>query len=176
MSDLPAAPRQRFVAVIGDGDPRGPDAHRLLESAEEVGQLVARGGAIVVTGGLGGIMRAASRGAAGAGGETIGILPGADPAEANEFVRTPIATGLGVVRNFVVVTAADAVVAIGGRHGTLSEIGIALRMGRHVIALSSWRVETDGRFGGPTIHRAKDPREAAALALRLAKEGPADPA
>ena len=149
MSDLPAAPRQRFVAVIGDGDPRGPDAHRLLESAEEVGQLVARGGAIVVTGGLGGIMRAASRGAAGAGGETIGILPGTDPAEANEFVRTPIATGLGVVRNFVVVTAADAVVAIGGRHGTLSEIGIALRMGRHVIALSSWRVETDGRFGGP---------------------------
>lgn len=175
MSDRPPPQRQRFVAVIGDGDPRGPDAHRLLESAEEVGQLLARGGAIVVTGGLGGVMRAASRGAVGAGGETIGILPGADPAEANEFVRTPIATGLGVVRNFVVVTAADAVVAIGGRHGTLSEIGIALRMGRHVIALSSWRVESDGRFGGPNIHRAKDPREAAALALRLAKEGPIQP-
>ncbi len=120
-------------------------------------------------------MRAASRGAVGAGGETIGILPGADPSEANEFVRTPIATGLGVVRNFVVVTAADAVIAIGGRHGTLSEIGIALRMGRHVVALSSWRVESDSRFGGPTMHRAKDPREAAALALRLAKEGPSEP-
>ena len=175
MSDRAPAPRSRFVAVIGDGDPRGPDAHRLLEWAEEVGQHLARGGAIVVTGGLGGIMRAASRGAVGAGGETIGILPGADPAEANEYIRTPIATGLGVVRNFVVVTAADAVVAIGGRHGTLSEIGIALRMGRHVVALSSWRVESDGRFGGPSIHRAKDPREAAALALRLAKEGPAAP-
>jgi uncharacterized protein (TIGR00725 family) len=175
VSDRAPAPRSRFVAVIGDGDPRGPDAHRLLEWAEEVGQHLARGGAIVVTGGLGGIMRAASRGAVGAGGETIGILPGADPAEANEYIRTPIATGLGVVRNFVVVTAADAVVAIGGRHGTLSEIGIALRMGRHVVALSSWRVESDGRFGGPSIHRAKDPREAAALALRLAKEGPAAP-
>jgi len=176
MTDRPEVPRQPYVAVIGDGDPRGPDAHRLLEAAEEVGQLLARGGAVVVTGGLGGIMRAASRGAAGAGGETIGILPGPDQSEANEFVSTPIATGLGVVRNFVVVTAADAVVAIGGRHGTLSEIGIALRMGRHVIALSSWRVESDGRFGGPSIHRAKDPREAAALALRLAKEGPASPA
>ncbi len=176
MTDQPVGRRPRFVAVIGDGDPRGPDAHRLLEMAEEVGQHLARGGATVVTGGLGGVMRAASRGAIGAGGETIGILPGADPAEANEFVRTPIATGLGVVRNFVVVTSADAVVAVGGRHGTLSEIGIALRMGRHVVALSSWRVEADGRFGGPSIHRAKDPREAAALALRLANEGPAEPA
>jgi uncharacterized protein (TIGR00725 family) len=172
MTDRPGMARTRYVAVIGDGDPRGPDAHRLLESAEEVGQLLARGGAVVVTGGLGGIMRAASQGAAGAGGETIGILPGTDPAEANEFVRTPIATGLGVVRNLVVVTSADAVVAVGGRHGTLSEIGLALRMGRHVVTLSSWRVEADGRFGGPSIHRAKDPREAAALALRLAKEGP----
>lgn len=172
MSEPRPFTRPPYVAVIGDGDPRGPEAHRLLELAEEVGQHLARGGAIVVTGGLGGVMQAASRGAAGAGGQTIGILPGADPAEANEYVRTPIATGLGVVRNFVVVTAADAVVAIGGRHGTLSEIGIALRMGRHVVALSSWRVESDGRFGGPSIHRAKDPREAAALALRLAKEGP----
>jgi uncharacterized protein (TIGR00725 family) len=174
--DRPDAPRPPYVAVIGDGDPHGPDAHRLLEMAEEVGQHLARGGATVVTGGLGGVMRAASRGAAAAGGETIGILPGSDPSEANEYVRTPIATGLGVVRNFVVVTSADAVVAVGGRHGTLSEIGIALRMGRHVVALSSWRVESDGRFGGPSIHRVRDPREAAALALRLAKEGPADPA
>jgi uncharacterized protein (TIGR00725 family) len=176
MNDQVSTTRPRIVAVIGDGDPRGPDAHRILEMAEEVGQHLARGGATVVTGGLGGVMRAASRGAVGAGGETIGILPGSDPAEANEYVRMPIATGLGVVRNFVVVTAADAVVAVGGRHGTLSEIGIALRMGRHVVALSSWRVEADGRFGGAAIHRAKDPREAAALALRLAKDGPAEPA
>ena len=175
MSQPAARPRAPHVAVIGDGDPRGPDAHRLLEWAEEVGQLLARGGAVVVTGGLGGVMRAASRGAHGAGGLTIGILPGADPAEANEFVSLPIATGLGVVRNLVVVTAADAVLAIGGRHGTLSEIGMALRMGRQVVTLSSWRVESDHRIGGPRVHRARDPREAAAMALRLAIAGPGDP-
>jgi hypothetical protein len=176
MTDRPAIPRQPYVAVIGDGDPRGPDAHRLLESAEEVGQLLARGGAIVITGGLGGVMRAASRGALAAGGQTIGILPGADASEANEFVRTPIATGLGVARNLVVVTAADAVVAVGGRHGTLSEIGLALRMGRHVVTLSSWRIESDQRMGGPRVHRARDPHSAVALALRLATEGPHEPA
>jgi len=176
MTDRPATPRPPYVAVIGDGDPRGPEAHRLLEWAEEVGQLLARGGAVVVTGGLGGVMRAASRGALAAGGETIGILPGADASEANEFVRIPIATGLGVARNFVVVTAADAVIAVGGKHGTLSEIGLALRMGRHVVALSSWRLESDQRMGGPRIHRARDPHSAATLALRLATEGAMEPA
>jgi uncharacterized protein (TIGR00725 family) len=167
-------PRPPFVAVIGDGDPRGPEAHRILEWAEEVGQLLARGGAVVITGGLGGIMRAASRGAQSAGGTTIGMLPGADASEANEFVTMPIATGLGVVRNLVVVTASDAVVAVGGKHGTLSEIGMALRMGRQVVTLSSWRVESEHRIGGPRVHRARDPREAAAMALRLASAG-ADP-
>lgn len=173
--DRPTAPRPAHVAIIGDGDPRGPDAHRLLEWAEEIGQELARGGAIVITGGLGGIMLAASRGARAAGGQTIGLLPGADASEANEFVSIPIATGLGVVRNLVVVTAADVVIAIGGRHGTLSEIGLALRMGRHVVALSSWRVESEHRLGGPRVHRARDPREAVTLALRLALEGPLEP-
>jgi uncharacterized protein (TIGR00725 family) len=167
-----ARPRQPYVAVIGDRDPRGPDAHRILEWAEEVGQLLARGGAAIITGGMGGVMRAASRGAAGVGGLTIGILPGDDTTEANEFVQVPVATGLGVVRNLVVVTAADAVVAIGGRHGTLSEIALALRMGRHVVTLSSWRLESDHRIGGPRVHRAHDPREAAQLALQMAKAGP----
>ena len=175
MADRPTLVRPPFVAVVGDGEPRGPDAHRILEWAEEVGQHLARGGATVITGGLGGVMRAASRGALGAGGETIGFLPGADASESNEYVRIPIATGLGVVRNLVVVTAADAVVAVGGRHGTLSEIGRALRMGRHVVALSSWRVESEQRIGGPRIHRARDPREAAELALRLAAEGAQPP-
>jgi hypothetical protein len=168
-------PRPLVVAIIGDADPRGPDAHRILEWAEEVGHLLARGGATVVTGGLGGVMRAASRGARVAGGSTIGILPGADAAEANEFVQVVIPTGLGVVRNLVVVTAADAVVAVGGRHGTLSEIGLALRMGREVVGLGSWRIESDQRVGGPRLHRARDPREAAQLALRLARAGPIVP-
>jgi len=168
-------PRPLVVAIIGDADPRGPDALRTLEWAEEVGQLLARAGATVVTGGLGGVMRAASRGARGAGGSTIGILPGADAAEANEFVHLAIPTGLGVVRNLVVVTAADAVVAVGGRHGTLSEIGLALRMGREVVGLGSWRIESDQRVGGPRLHRARDPSEAAQLALRLARAGPIVP-
>jgi uncharacterized protein (TIGR00725 family) len=175
MSQPPPGRRPPHVAVIGDGDPRGPEAHRILEWAEEVGQLLARGGATVITGGLGGVMRAASRGAHGAAGVTIGILPGSDPAEANEYVTIPIATGLGVMRNLVVVTAADAVVAVGGRHGTLSEIGLALRMGRHVVTLSSWRVESEHRLGGPRVHRVRDPREAAAMALRLAAGGPDTP-
>ena len=172
VSERPVGPRSPFVAVIGDGDPQGPDAHRILEWAEEIGQDLARAGATVITGGLGGVMRAASRGARGAAGTTIGVLPGTDPSDANEFVTIPIATGLGVVRNLVVVTSADVVVAVGGRHGTLSEIGLALRMGRHVVALSSWRVESEHRLGGPRVHRARDAREAVSLALRLALEGP----
>ena len=176
MSERPAQLRPPYVAVIGDSDPRGPDAHRILEWAEEIGQQLARAGATVVTGGLGGVMRAAARGALVGGGETIGILPTANAADANEYIRTPIATGLGVVRNLVVVTSSDAVVAVGGRHGTLSEVGLALRMGRHVVALSSWRVESDHRLGGPRVHRVRTPREAADLAMRLAREGPLDPA
>ena len=176
VAERPISVRPPRVAVIGDGDPRGPDAHRLLEWAEEIGRELARGGAMVVTGGLGGVMRAASRGARGAGGETIGILPGADAADADENVSIPIPTGLGVVRNLVVVTAADSVIAVGGRHGTLSEIGLALRMGRHVVTLSSWRLESDHRLGGPRVHRARDPREAVTLAMRLAREGPLQPA
>jgi hypothetical protein len=121
-------------------------------------------------------MRAASRGATAAGGQAIGVLPGTDAADANEFVTIPIPTGLGVARNLVVVTAADAVLAIGGRHGTLSEIGLALRQGRHVVGLASWRIESEHRLGGPRIHRARDPREAAAMVLRLAAEGPVTPA
>jgi uncharacterized protein (TIGR00725 family) len=176
MADPRPFRRPPYVAVIGEGDPRGPDAQRMLDWAEEIGRDLARAGAVVVTGGLGGVMQAASRGAVAAGGETIGILPGADAAEANEYVSLPIPTGLGVVRNLVVVTASDAVIAVGGRHGTLSEIGLALRMGRHVVALSSWRVESDHRIGGPRVHRARDPREAVGLAMRLAREGPAQPA
>ncbi len=77
-----------------------------------------------------------------------------------------------MVRNLVVVTSADVVIAVGGRHGTLSEIGLALRMGRHVVSLSSWRVESDHRIGGPRVHRARDPRDVVRLGLRLANADP----
>lgn len=175
MTQPTARTRSLMVAVIGDAEPQGPDAQRILDWAEEIGQLLARAGATVVTGGLGGVMRAASRGASAAGGETVGILPGADRTAANEYVSVPVATGLGVTRNLVVVTAADAVIAVGGRHGTLSEIGLALRMGRAVVALASWRVESDQRLAGPRVHRVRDAREAVDLALQLARRGP-DPA
>lgn len=162
--------RPAFIAVVGEGDPRGTEAVHLLAWAEEVGRTLAAAGATVITGGLGGVMRAASQGAASAGGMTLGILPGDDRGEANEFVRVAVATGLGVARNLVVVTAADAVVAIGGRHGTLTEIAFALRMGRHVVGLGSWRLEPAQLVPGPKLHRARDPHEAASMALRLAAE------
>jgi uncharacterized protein (TIGR00725 family) len=171
MSQAGSHPRPLFVAVIGDGEPSGPDATRLLEWAETVGQLLARAGATVITGGLGGVMLAASRGASEAGGRTIGILPGDDPSAANPFVQVPIATGLGVARNLVVVTAADVVVAVGGRYGTLSEIGLALRQGREVVTLSSWRLESDQRIAGPQVHRVHTPREAVQLVLSLVRTG-----
>lgn len=165
MSESPAA-RPPYVAVIGDGDPQGPDADQILQWAEEVGERLANAGAVVVTGGLGGVMEAASRGAANAGGLTIGILPGEHPSAANAFVRIPIATGLGVVRNLVVVTASDVVIAVGGRYGTLSEIGLALRQGREVVTLASWRIEKD--VIDPKIHLAVDPAVAVAIAIDIA--------
>lgn len=157
-----------YVAVIGDGDPQGPDATRILAWAEEVGERLARAGAVVLTGGLGGVMEAASRGAANAGGLTIGILPGEDRSAANPFVRVPIATGLGVVRNLVVVTAADVIIAVGGRYGTLSEIGLALRQGREVVTLASWEIRSD-HAGTPTPRAADSPAGAVGTALNLTR-------
>lgn len=128
----------RLIAVCGDSDPATP--HR--ELAREVGRRLAEAGAIVLTGGLGGVMEAASRGAVEAGGTVVGILPGTEPAEANRYVTIALATGLGQARNAVIATAADAVIAIGSQGwGTLSEIAHARRLGRRVVALRSWSIE-----------------------------------
>jgi uncharacterized protein (TIGR00725 family) len=96
---------------------------------------------VLVCGGLGGAMEAACRGAKAAGGTTVGILPGSDRAAANPFVDVAVPTGLGQGRNLVVVHAADAVVAVGGGYGTLSEIALALRHGKPVVGLGSWEIE-----------------------------------
>lgn len=129
---------KHLIAVCGDGDPATP--HAAL--AEEVGRRLAEAGAVVITGGLAGVTEAAARGAAEAGGTVIGILPGGDRGEANAWVGIPLATGLGQARNAVIVTAADAVIAIGSRGwGTLSEIAFARRLGRRVIGLQTWAVE-----------------------------------
>jgi uncharacterized protein (TIGR00725 family) len=131
------------IAVIGAA--QADD--ELLEAAEEVGRLVAESGAALVSGGLSGVMDAASRGAAGAGGIVIGVLPGRDPRDANEHVTHVVATGVGHARNLAVVGSGDAVIAIGGAWGTLSEIGFARKLGRPVVALRSWplrdRAESD---------------------------------
>jgi uncharacterized protein (TIGR00725 family) len=124
------------VAVVGPGDASPEELH----AAEEIGAGLAAAGAVVVTGGLGGVMEAACRGARSRRGRTVGILPGEDRDAANGWVEIAIATGLGELRNGLVVRAADAVVAVGGGHGTLSEVALALKLGRPVVGVGTWKV------------------------------------
>ncbi len=136
--------------------------------AEKVGAELARRGATVVCGGLGGVMEAVCKGAKSAGGSTIGILPGNDPAEANRWVDTPICTGLGYARNVIVVKTGRAVIAVDGAYGTLSEIGHALGDGIPVIGLSTWTLSRNGYLdqGVETAHDATDAVEKALDAAR----------
>ena len=124
------------MAVVGPGDASPEELH----AAEEIGAGLAAAGAVVVTGGLGGVMEAACRGARSRRGRTVGILPGEDRDAANGWVEIAIATGLGELRNGLVVRAADAVVAVGGGHGTLSEVALALKLGRPVVGVGTWEV------------------------------------
>jgi uncharacterized protein (TIGR00725 family) len=149
-----------YVAVVGSGEPASPHA----DVAEWVGRSLADRGAIVVTGGLGGVMEAASRGAHEAGGTTVGILPGSDRSAANPFVDIAIPTGLGEARNALVARAADALIAIGGSWGTLSEIALAMRAGKRVVGLRSWEVRNPDR-PSERILAASGPQEAVELAL-----------
>jgi uncharacterized protein (TIGR00725 family) len=153
-----------YVAVIGSG--RADD--ELLAAAESVGRELALRDAVVVCGGLGGVMEAACRGARSEGGTTVGILPGISRADANEWVSVAIPTGLGELRNGLVVRAADAVVAVGGEFGTLSEIGFALKIGRPVVGLRTWELARAGEPVTEAIAVAADPADAAARALSLA--------
>lgn len=143
----------RYVAVCGQSD---ADAEQ-RRAAEEVGRLLAEAGAVVLCGGYGGVMEAASRGAAGAGGTVVGILSDSDRAGANPHLTIALATGLGQARNAVIATSADAVIAIGRGWGTLSEIALARRLGRPVVAFASWAVEG--------IETAATPTEAVSHAL-----------
>jgi uncharacterized protein (TIGR00725 family) len=149
-----------YVAVVGAGE-AGDD---LVASAYEVGAELARAGAILVTGGLGGVMEAASRGASEAGGATVALLPGADRRHANPFSQIVIPTGMGEARNVLIVRAADALIAIGGEFGTLSEIAFALKIGKPVISLGSWDLEKAGAPAG-TLTPAGDAAGAVRAAL-----------
>jgi hypothetical protein len=153
-------PRPVVIAVIGESAP----SPRLLALAEAVGAEIASAGAVLTCGGLGGAMEAACRGAQSKGGITIGILPGTRHADANPYVTHAIPTGLGHARNLLVVRSADAVIAIGGKFGTLSEIAFAKVEGIPVIGLSTWRLERDGQKDDPIL-RARDAKEAVAMAL-----------
>jgi uncharacterized protein (TIGR00725 family) len=146
-----------YVAVVGPGDARNEER----EVAEEVGRRLAQAGAIVVCGGLGGVMAAACRGASAAEGTAVGILPGTDRAAANDWVTVAIATGLGEFRNALVVRAADALIAVGGGYGTLSEVALALKSGVPVVGVGTWDIE-----GIESVGSAK---EAVARALELAR-------
>lgn len=154
---------RRQVAVSGGGDPPA-DA---LDAAEQVGTGLARAGFTVVCGGLGGVMEAAARGAAGAGGEVIGVLPGTDPADANPHCTHVVATGIGHARNLAVAASGDAVVAIGGEWGTLSEIALARRLGRPVIALQTWSLTGTGAMAeAPGVEAVTDAEAAVAAVER----------
>ena len=129
-----------YVAVVGPGEATAEE----IAVAEEVGRGLAAAGAVLVCGGLTGVMEGACRGAKESGGTTVGILPGSDRATANEFVDVAIATGLGEARNALVVRAADVLIAVGGSWGTLSEIALALRTGKRVIGISTWELPEQG--------------------------------
>lgn len=153
-----------IISVIGGGDPP-PEA---LVDAEAVGRELARRGVTVVCGGLGGVMEAVCRGAHAEGGTTIGILPGSDPAQANQWVDIPICTGLGYARNVIVVKTGRVVIAIDGAFGTLSEIGHALGDGIPVVGLNTWPIARKGDPENPII-MAHSPVEAVEKALQAAQ-------
>jgi uncharacterized protein (TIGR00725 family) len=153
-----AVQRKPIIAVIG----ASKCSKKLRDAAAVVGKYVAEQGGIVVCGGLGGIMEGAARGAREAGGTTIGILPGPDREEANEFIDIVIPSGFGDARNIMVVRTADAVVAFPGKFGTLSEMAFALKAGKPVISISAWKL-------GDDLVQCDDPLEAAKKAMALAK-------
>jgi uncharacterized protein (TIGR00725 family) len=152
-----------YVSVIGPGD-ADPAT---LDAAEQVGRELAQRGAIVVCGGRGGVMEAASRGARDGGGTTVGILPDGDRSHANAYLDVALPTGMGELRNGLVARAGDAVIAVGGEFGTLSEIAFALKLGRPVVGLGTWELARAGQRVDAIVAVAT-PAEAVARALELA--------
>jgi hypothetical protein len=157
--------RPLFISVIGENDP----SPRVAALAEAVGAEIAAAGAVLICGGLGGAMEAACRGAHSRGGVTIGILPGSRHGDANPYVTYAIPTGLGHARNLLVARSAHAVIAVGGKYGTLSEIAFAKIEGTAVIGLDTWDLRRAGQEEVP-IQQARDAKEAVALALAAARK------
>lgn len=157
--------KKKIVAVIGGSQCSREEARM----AEEVGRQLARQGVILVCGGLGGVMEAASKGASSEGGVTIGILPGDNWQSANPYIQIPIATGIGFARNIAVVKSAQVVIAVAGSYGTLSEISHALQSGIPVIGLNTWSLSRNGQHDNSIIP-AQNPAEAVNKAMSLLKD------
>lgn len=149
-----------YIAVIGAGSCDADTA----TLAEATGRLIARAGAVLVSGGLGGVMEASCRGAQAEGGITVGILPDLDRTGGNAFLDYSICTGIGHARNLAVASSGDAVIAVGGEFGTLSEIGLARKAGRPVVLLRSWEISREGEAPEGVV-TASSPEEAVRLAL-----------
>jgi uncharacterized protein (TIGR00725 family) len=149
---------KKIIGVIGGsvGD------EKVRKTAHEVGRLIAEAGAMLVCGGLSGVMEAACKGAREAGGTTIGILKGQSIADANPYVDIPIATGLGHGRNLIIINTAGALIAISGRYGTLSEIAFAIQSGKQVFGLGTWDIEA--------VVKCESPKEAVDKALEACEE------
>jgi uncharacterized protein (TIGR00725 family) len=154
-----------YIGVAGASRP-GPE---LVGQAERLGRRVAEAGAVVVCGGGPGVMEAACRGAQAAGGTTVGLLPGLDRAEGNPYLTVSLPTGLGQGRNLLLVRSSDALVAVGGGFGTLSEIALALRTGTPVVGLATWSLHLDAK-AVDAFPVATDPDAAAAMALEAARD------
>ncbi|MDX6624989.1 MAG: hypothetical protein QOE75_2921 [Solirubrobacterales bacterium] len=168
------AGRVRQVAVIGSGRCEVGSEPWLL--AEEVGRRLAEAGVAIVTGGLHGVMEAACRGAAGAGGTVIGIVPGSAIEEANPFCTHVVASGIGHARNLAVVSSGDVVIAVTGEWGTLSEIGHARVVGRTVVTLQSWQLGgREAMEGAPGVIPVDSAEEAVAEALEALANGSSIP-
>jgi uncharacterized protein (TIGR00725 family) len=155
-----------IIAVIGNSA-CSPEEARL---AENVGELLAQQSVTIICGGLGGVMEAVCRGAKSKGGLTVGILPGQDSGMANPWVDIPVVTGIGEARNVAVVKSAQAVIAIGGKYGTLSELAYALNSNIPVIGLNTWSLSRNGREDDSII-RVQSAAEAVDKAICLARSG-----
>jgi uncharacterized protein (TIGR00725 family) len=145
--------RQTRVGVIGGAHPKA----EFREAALVIGRMIARGGAILVCGGLGGVMEAAAKGVSEEGGLSIGILPGNSPEDANPYIDIPVATAMGYSRNMLVVINSDVLIAVDGEYGTLSEIAYGRVYGKRIIGLGTWDI--------PGVIKAISPEEAVRLAL-----------
>jgi len=153
-----------IIAVVGGQN----SADELLRHAEQAGREIARRGHTLICGGGGGVMEAACRGARAEGGHTIGVLPGADRSDANSFIEFPIVTGIGYARNVVIILSADAVIAIDGSYGTLSEIAYAHQFGKPVVGLDTWSFAVAG-IEDLAMLRASTAEQAVDLAIEAAQ-------